>query len=51
LSLQDAGCKSIGAVGFCWGVWAFCKASSEGGMMTEAIEDGFGSKIKAQRKI
>lgn len=28
--LQDAGCKSIGAVGFCWGVWAFCKASSEG---------------------
>ena len=29
-SLQDAGCKDIGCVGFCWGVWACCKASSEG---------------------
>ncbi|CAJ1341359.1 unnamed protein product, partial [Effrenium voratum] len=28
--LQDQGCKSIGVVGFCWGVWAFCKASSLG---------------------
>jgi len=28
--LQDKGCTSIGVVGFCWGVWAFCKAASLG---------------------
>ena len=28
--LKDRGCSSVGAIGFCWGVWAFCKASSEG---------------------
>ena len=29
--LQEKGCKDIGCMGFCWGVWACCKASSEGG--------------------
>mmetsp|Transcript_93870 Transcript_93870/g.269074 ORF Transcript_93870/g.269074 Transcript_93870/m.269074 type:complete len:240 (-) Transcript_93870:247-966(-) len=29
-SLQDDGCTSVGVVGFCWGVWAFCKAASLG---------------------
>mmetsp|Transcript_21179 Transcript_21179/g.49667 ORF Transcript_21179/g.49667 Transcript_21179/m.49667 type:complete len:290 (-) Transcript_21179:112-981(-) len=28
--LREKGCTSVGAIGFCWGVWAFCKASSEG---------------------
>ncbi|CAE7508056.1 unnamed protein product [Symbiodinium sp. CCMP2456] len=28
--LQDQGCSSVGAVGFCWGVWAFCKSASMG---------------------
>mmetsp|Transcript_23918 Transcript_23918/g.54669 ORF Transcript_23918/g.54669 Transcript_23918/m.54669 type:complete len:246 (+) Transcript_23918:65-802(+) len=28
--LQDSGAKQIGVVGFCWGVWAMCKANSEG---------------------
>ena len=38
--VEDAGCKSIGCVGFCWGVWAFCKASSEGNLGVGA--GGFG---------
>merc|ERR1719162_2076821 len=28
--LQDKGCTAIGCMGFCWGVWAMCKAMSEG---------------------
>lgn len=28
--LREKGCTSVGAIGFCWGVWAFCKASAEG---------------------
>ncbi|CAE7318504.1 unnamed protein product [Symbiodinium natans] len=28
--LREKGCTSVGAIGFCWGVWAFLKASSEG---------------------
>lgn len=28
--LVEKGCKNIGAVGFCWGVWGFCKAASLG---------------------
>ena len=28
--LSENGAKSIGAIGFCWGVWALCKASSVG---------------------
>lgn len=28
--LQDKGCTSVGVVGFCWGVWALCKAASVG---------------------
>lgn len=28
--LEGKGAKSIGAIGFCWGVWAFCKAASVG---------------------
>mmetsp|Transcript_16412 Transcript_16412/g.42396 ORF Transcript_16412/g.42396 Transcript_16412/m.42396 type:complete len:247 (-) Transcript_16412:190-930(-) len=28
--LDSKGCKSVGAIGFCWGVWALCKANSCG---------------------
>mmetsp|Transcript_12177 Transcript_12177/g.16486 ORF Transcript_12177/g.16486 Transcript_12177/m.16486 type:complete len:245 (-) Transcript_12177:102-836(-) len=28
--LVEKGCKNIGVVGFCWGVWAMCKANSLG---------------------
>eukprot|EP00927_Polykrikos_kofoidii_P048565 TRINITY_DN42829_c0_g1_i1.p1 TRINITY_DN42829_c0_g1~~TRINITY_DN42829_c0_g1_i1.p1 ORF type:complete len:771 (-),score=170.84 TRINITY_DN42829_c0_g1_i1:732-2990(-) len=28
--LQDKGCSSVGCMGFCWGVWAMCKAMSQG---------------------
>lgn len=28
--LESAGVKRVGAIGFCWGVWALSKASSEG---------------------
>mmetsp|Transcript_32629 Transcript_32629/g.91642 ORF Transcript_32629/g.91642 Transcript_32629/m.91642 type:complete len:245 (+) Transcript_32629:88-822(+) len=28
--LGDKGCTRIGSVGFCWGVWANCKAASSG---------------------
>jgi len=28
--LGEKGATSIGAAGFCWGVWAFCKAASSG---------------------
>ena len=28
--LKGKGANSLGAIGFCWGVWALCKASSEG---------------------
>eukprot|EP00615_Pteridomonas_danica_P004793 CAMPEP_0114348878 /NCGR_PEP_ID=MMETSP0101-20121206/15076_1 /TAXON_ID=38822 ORGANISM="Pteridomonas danica, Strain PT" /NCGR_SAMPLE_ID=MMETSP0101 /ASSEMBLY_ACC=CAM_ASM_000211 /LENGTH=243 /DNA_ID=CAMNT_0001487099 /DNA_START=16 /DNA_END=747 /DNA_ORIENTATION=- len=28
--LEDKGVTDIGAIGFCWGVWAFCKASANG---------------------
>ena len=28
--LADKGAASVGAIGFCWGVWAYSKASAEG---------------------
>jgi dienelactone hydrolase len=28
--LNQKGASSVGAIGFCWGVWALCKASSAG---------------------
>jgi len=28
--LESKGATSVGAIGFCWGVWAFCKANSAG---------------------
>lgn len=28
--LESKGAKTVGAIGFCWGVWALCKASSVG---------------------
>eukprot|EP00416_Gambierdiscus_australes_P044896 CAMPEP_0171098418 /NCGR_PEP_ID=MMETSP0766_2-20121228/48212_1 /TAXON_ID=439317 /ORGANISM="Gambierdiscus australes, Strain CAWD 149" /LENGTH=244 /DNA_ID=CAMNT_0011557757 /DNA_START=75 /DNA_END=809 /DNA_ORIENTATION=+ len=28
--LTEKGCKSIGVIGFCWGVWAMCKANVGG---------------------
>ena len=28
--LEEKGASSIGAIGFCWGVWALCKASANG---------------------
>eukprot|EP00443_Scrippsiella_acuminata_P009707 CAMPEP_0115257826 /NCGR_PEP_ID=MMETSP0270-20121206/46975_1 /TAXON_ID=71861 /ORGANISM="Scrippsiella trochoidea, Strain CCMP3099" /LENGTH=263 /DNA_ID=CAMNT_0002673549 /DNA_START=196 /DNA_END=987 /DNA_ORIENTATION=- len=28
--MEAKGCTSVGAMGFCWGVWALCKASAEG---------------------
>lgn len=30
--LEGKGATSVGAIGFCWGVWAFCKASSTLGL-------------------
>merc|ERR1719343_1205835 len=28
--LNDQGCSDVAGVGFCWGVWALCKAASTG---------------------
>lgn len=28
--VSEKGATSVGAMGFCWGVWAFCKASASG---------------------
>jgi dienelactone hydrolase len=28
--LESKGATAVGSIGFCWGVWAFCKASSQG---------------------
>lgn len=53
--LKDKGCTSIGSVGFCWGVWANCKAASNGAPFkaivgphpSTRIEGGFGGDEQA----